>query len=127
MTPDIARDTVQAVEIEEDIMRSVQPSKTLEDCIKNNNLFLIHIGHSWIIMRVTGEDSVIDGAIPLPELNKRFPKAAMINTIARFNEVPKLQEYLTALRIDKETFISMMNEPLDPSGYEEVTGRKQFM
>ncbi len=108
-------------------MRAVPKVSTLEECIRHHNLFLIHIGHSWIIMRVTEADSVIDGAIPLPELNKRFPKAAMINTIARFNDVPKLQEYLTALGIHKDAFIEKMNEPLDASGYEEITGRKQFM
>ncbi len=108
-------------------MRAVPKAQSLEDCIKHHNLFLIHIGHSWIIMRVTGADSVVDGAIPLPELNRLLPKAAMINTIARINDVPFLQEYLTALNIHKDAFIEHMNAPLDPSGYEVVTGRKQFM
>lgn len=99
--------------------------QSLEDCIRLRNLFLIHVGHSWTIIRATSDDSVIDGAIPLPLLNDLFPKAVMINTIARINDVPTLQKWMAHANVSKDFVIEQLNEPLDPSGYSrpfEVSG-----
>ncbi len=99
--------------------------QSLEDCVRRRNLFVIHVGHSWTVIRATSNDSVIDGAIPLPLLNDLFPKAAMINSIARIGDVPTLEEWMQAARISKDFLIERLNEPLDSSGYSrpfEVSG-----
>jgi hypothetical protein len=96
--------------------------QSLEDCIRNRNLYLVHVGHSWLVLRTTDNDSVIGGAVPLPELIKRLPKAAMINTVMKFENVKTLESYLKAGNISKDTLFDRLNKPLDSSGYEEVLG-----
>ena len=118
--PRVQRD--RASHVLEDVMKPATAVRSLEDCIRYHNLFLVHAGHCWSMMRVTGEDSVADGAIPLPELNRRFAKAAMINTIVRIGDVPTLQKYMDAARIPRDELIKLMNQPLHESGYEEVFG-----
>ncbi len=102
-----------------------QKVQSLVDCIKHRNLFLIHVGHSWTVIRATSNDSVIDGAIPLPLLNDLFPKAVMINTISRINDVPMLEKWIGHAGVSKDFVIEQLNKPLDPSGYSrpfEVSG-----
>ena len=102
--------------------RPARLTQTLEDCIQQHNLFLIHLGHSWLVMRVTGEDSAIGGAVLLSELVERLPPAAMINTIAKIESVEELQRWLKAGRLNADALIARLNKPLDRSGYEEVFG-----
>jgi hypothetical protein len=98
-------------------MDNKQKVQSLEDCIRNRNLFLIHAGHSWTIIRATSDDSVVTGAIPLPLLNRLFPKAAMFNTIARIEDVPMLEKYMKAARVSKDFVIKQLNKQPDSSGY----------
>ncbi len=124
VTPSISRDTLQAADTKGNPMPVATALRSLEDCIKHHNLFLIHIGHAWFMVRVTGDDSAPDGAIPLPQLNRMLPKSAMINSIARIGDVAMLEKWLTAGKFNKASFIERMNVPLAASGYENVVGRR---
>ncbi len=103
------------------------PVQTLEECVKKRNLFLIHIGHTWVIVRATGEDSVIDGAIPLPLLNKIFPKAAMINTLSRINDLATLEKYMKAGSLTQEEVLATLNTELPQGGYQSLVGASSMI
>lgn len=96
------------------------PLQSLEDCIKRRNLILVHVGHSWFIIRATGRQSAIGGAIPLPLLNKLLPESAMINTISKIDDINTLQKYMEAGNVNKDRLLEHLSRPLDESGYEVV-------
>lgn len=94
------------------------PLQTLEDCVTRRNLFLVHVGHSWAIIRATGKNSAQGGAIPLPLLNKLLPKAAMLDEICKLTDVEDLQKYMKAVDVTAERILQQLNSPLSESGYE---------
>ena len=95
---------------------------TLADCVARRNLFLIHIGHSWIVIRATGKQSAQGGAIPLALLNDIFPKAVMIDEIQKLTTVARLQEYMDYCGVSKDAVISKLNTPLPQGGYQSLMG-----
>lgn len=91
--------------------------QSVEDCIKLRNLFLIHAGHSWFVIRVPMDDYTLGSSVPLPVLNKLLPKEAMINTIAKFANVTMLTEYLAYAKLDKDQLVEKLKGPLPQSEY----------
>lgn len=89
--------------------------KSLVDCITHRNLFLIHAGHSWYVMRVPMDDYTMGSAVPLPVLNKMLPKAAMINTIAKIDDLTLLIKYLDFAKLDKNELVKRLKGPLPES------------
>ncbi len=94
------------------------PLQTLENCVTRRNLFLVHVGHSWAVIRATGKDSAQGGAIPLSLLNKLFPKAAMLDEIRKLTDVEDLRKYMEAVDVTAEVILQRLNSPLSESGYE---------
>jgi len=90
----------------------------LEDCVARRNLFLVHVGHSWAVIRATGKGSAQGGAIPLPLLNKLFPKAAMVVEVRKFTNAEDLRKYMKAVDMTGEHILQQLNRPLSESGYE---------
>lgn len=92
--------------------------RSLEECIKLRKLFLVHVGHSWFIIRVPMDDRTMGSAVPLPVLNKLLPKAALINTISEITDVATLKRYMEMQKVHKDHLIEQLNEPLPDTEHE---------
>lgn len=91
---------------------------TLVELLEHENLFLVHVGHSWVVLRVCGDDSVPGGAVPLPAIVKLFPSAAMVQEIRRIDKAGSLRKCMHAADAPESYVIERLTEPLARSGYE---------
>ncbi len=94
--------------------------RQFEDFVKERQLWLIHIGHSWYVYWVSAVD---DGSgISIEPLRKDWPRSAEVQEKRQIKSADELRRFADIVQVSKDTLAGLLNaEPAD-SGFKMILG-----
>jgi len=91
--------------------------RNFADCMRAGNLWLVHVGHSWSVYRITTEDT--DAA--LEAIRADFPVAAEFQIVREIKDAAELSCY-ACIHHDEKFVVTKLTRPPPESGHEFVFG-----
>src|SRR4051812_14761781 len=94
--------------------------RNLDDVVYADQLWMIHVGHSWSVFRIPSGD--VESV--MAKIRPTFPRAAEIRVKKRISNALELKVLARAANIDEDTVLSQLNTKPGAAGCDFIIGIK---